>query len=66
MDGEVGKQFQRILEKQGIVFRLSSKVTGVDVGKKGAAVSVEPAAGGESETIQADVVLVAIGRTPYT
>ncbi|GJE58932.1 dihydrolipoyl dehydrogenase [Methylobacterium trifolii] len=66
MDGEVGKQFQRILEKQGIAFRLSTKVTGVELGKKGAAVTVEPAAGGESEKLSADVVLVAIGRVPYT
>lgn len=66
MDGEVGKQFQRILAKQGMEFRLSTKVTGVEVGKKGATVTVQPAAGGEGETLQADVVLVCIGRTPYT
>ncbi|WCS26176.1 dihydrolipoyl dehydrogenase [Methylobacterium sp. NMS14P] len=67
MDGEVGKQFQRILTKQGVAFRLSTKVTGVEVGKKGGAtVTVEPAAGGAAETLQADVVLVCIGRTPYT
>jgi dihydrolipoamide dehydrogenase len=67
MDGEVGKQFQRILTKQGIAFKLSTKVTGVEVGKKGgASVTVEPAAGGAEETLQADVVLVAIGRVPYT
>ncbi|MCX4194771.1 dihydrolipoyl dehydrogenase [Methylobacterium organophilum] len=67
MDGEVGKQFQRILTKQGIAFKLSTKVTGVEVGKKGGAtVTVEPAAGGAAETLQADVVLVCIGRTPYT
>jgi dihydrolipoamide dehydrogenase len=66
MDGEVGKQFQRILTKQGIQLKLSTKVTGVEVGKKGANVTVEPAAGGEAESLQADVVLVAIGRVPYT
>ena len=67
MDGEVGKQFQRILPKQGIAFKLSTKVTGVEVGKKGGAtVTVEPAAGGAAETLQADVVLVCIGRVPYT
>ncbi|MCJ2014475.1 dihydrolipoyl dehydrogenase [Methylobacterium sp. J-076] len=66
MDGEVGKQFQRILGKQGMEFRLSTKVTGVEVGKKGASVTVEPAAGGAAETLQADVVLVCIGRVPYT
>ncbi len=66
MDGEVGKQFQRILSKQGIVFKLSSKVTGVEVGKGGASVTIEPAAGGEAEILKADVVLVSIGRVPYT
>ena len=66
MDGEVGKQFQRILTKQGIAFRLSTKVTGVETGKKGASVTVEPAAGGAAETLSADVVLVCIGRAPYT
>lgn len=66
MDGEVGKQFQRILTKQGLAFKLSTKVTGVEVGKKGAKVTVEPAQGGAAETLEADVVLVAIGRVPYT
>jgi len=66
MDGEVGKQFQRILGKQGMEFKLSTKVTGVEVGKKGASVTVEPAAGGEAQVLQADVVLVCIGRVPYT
>ncbi len=66
MDGEVGKQFQRILAKQGIAFRLSQKVTGVERTGNGAKVTVEPAAGGAAETLEADVVLVAIGRTPYT
>ena len=66
MDGEVGKQFQRIMAKQGIAFRLSTKVTGVAVTEGGATVTVEPAAGGQAETLEADVVLVAIGRVPYT
>jgi len=67
MDGEVAKQFQRILEKQGFTFQLSSKVTKVDVAKKGGAtITVEPAAGGEAKTIEADIVLVAIGRRPNT
>ncbi|WP_298966194.1 dihydrolipoyl dehydrogenase [uncultured Methylobacterium sp.] len=66
MDGEVGKQFQRILQKQGIAFKLSSKVTGVTREEAGATVTVEPSAGGAAETLQADVVLVAIGRVPYT
>ncbi|KQK30575.1 dihydrolipoamide dehydrogenase [Bosea thiooxidans] len=67
MDGEVAKQFQRMLEKQGFSFQLGSKVTKVDVAKKGGAtVTVEPAAGGEARTLNADVVLVAIGRRPNT
>ncbi|MEO1013749.1 MAG: dihydrolipoyl dehydrogenase [Pseudomonadota bacterium] len=66
MDGEVSRQFQRILKKQGVEFRLKSKVTGVDTSGNGAKVTVEPAEGGEAETIDADVVLVAIGRRPHT
>jgi dihydrolipoamide dehydrogenase len=66
MDAEVGRQFQRILGKQGIQFRLSSKVTKVERTKGGTKVAIEPAAGGEAETVEADVVLVAIGRVPYT
>jgi dihydrolipoamide dehydrogenase len=66
MDGEVAKQFQRILEKQGFAFRLSAKVTAVDTSGKTLAAKVEPAAGGASETLEADVVLVCIGRVPYT
>ena len=66
MDGDVSKQFQRMLKKQGMEFKLSSKVTGVAKKGKGLAVTVEPAAGGDTETIDADIVLVAIGRRPYT
>ncbi len=66
MDGEVSKQFQRLLQKQGMTFKLSSKVTGVEKSKAGLNVSVEPAAGGAAETIEADAVLVAIGRRPFT
>ncbi|MBD1547709.1 dihydrolipoyl dehydrogenase [Roseibium aggregatum] len=66
MDGDVSKQFQRMLKKQGMEFKLSSKVTGVARKGKGLAVTVEPAAGGDAETIDADIVLVAIGRRPYT
>ena len=66
MDGEVAKQFQRILEKQGVTFKLGAKVTGVDTSGKTLKAQIEPAAGGKAETIEADVVLVAIGRTPYT
>ena len=66
MDGEVGKQFQRILQKQGMTFKLSSKVTAIDTSGKTLKASVEPAAGGAAETIEADVALVAIGRVPFT
>jgi dihydrolipoamide dehydrogenase len=66
MDGEIARQFQRILENQGFAFKLSSKVTSVDGSGKRLAVKVEPASGGISETLEADVVLVAIGRVPYT
>lgn len=66
IDGEVSKQFQRILTKQGFSFKLSTKVVGVDTKGKTLKVTLEPAAGGAQEVIDADVVLVAIGRRPYT
>jgi dihydrolipoamide dehydrogenase len=66
MDGEVAKQFQRILGKQGIQFKLGAKVTKAERKGKGASLTVEAAAGGNAETIEADVVLVAVGRVPYT
>lgn len=66
MDGEVSKQFQRILKKQGVDFKLSSKVTGAEKLKTKVKLSVEPAKGGDTETIDADAVLVAIGRRPHT
>jgi dihydrolipoamide dehydrogenase len=66
MDGDISKNFQRILKKQGMAFKLSSKVTGVEKKGKGLAVSVEPAAGGDAEVLEADIVLVAIGRRAYT
>ncbi|WP_322515078.1 dihydrolipoyl dehydrogenase [Rhodopseudomonas palustris] len=66
MDAEIVKQFQRILEKQGFAFKLGAKVTGVDSSGKQLKVSVEAAAGGSPETLEADVVLVAIGRVPFT
>ena len=66
MDAEVRKQMQRILEKQGLKFKLGAKVTGVKAAKTGAMVTVEPAKGGDTETLKADVVLVAIGRRPFT
>ncbi|MFM7343962.1 MAG: dihydrolipoyl dehydrogenase [Tagaea sp.] len=66
MDLEVSKQMQRILQKQGMAFKLSTKVTGAKVTAKGVTLTVEPAAGGAAETIETDIVLVAIGRRPYT
>jgi dihydrolipoamide dehydrogenase len=66
MDNEVCRQSQRILEKQGIVFKLGSKVTGVDSSGAVLKATVEPAKGGAAETIETDMVLVAIGRVPYT
>ena len=66
MDGEIAKQFQRILEKQGFAFKLGAKVTGVDTSGKSLKATIEPAAGGAAETLDADVVLVCIGRVPYT
>jgi dihydrolipoamide dehydrogenase len=66
MDGEVSKQFQRILAKQGMEFNLGAKVTGVVKSGDGAKVTFEPVKGGEAQTLEADVVLVATGRKPYT
>jgi dihydrolipoamide dehydrogenase len=66
MDGEIARQFQRILEKQGFAFRLGAKVTAVDTSGKTLIAKIEPAAGGNAETLEADVVLVSIGRVPYT
>jgi dihydrolipoamide dehydrogenase len=66
MDAEMAKTFQRSLQKQGMEFKLSSKVTGAKASAKGVEVSVEPVAGGAAETLSADYVLLAIGRRPYT
>jgi len=66
IDGEVANQFHRMLLKQGLTFKLSSKVVAVDTSGKTLKAKVEPAAGGAAETLEADVVLVAIGRVPYT
>ncbi len=66
MDAEVSRNFQRILEKDGFKFRLSTKVLSVKKGKKGAIVEVESVKDGAKETLSADVVLVAIGRRPNT
>ncbi len=66
MDGEVAKQFQRILQKQGFEFRLGAKVTGAKKTNKGVILTIEPNKGGPAESIEADVVLVAIGRRPFS
>jgi len=66
MDSEVAKESQKILAKQGLTFKLSSKCTGASTSKKGVELKVEPAAGGAAETLNAEIVLVAVGRRPYT
>lgn len=66
MDGEVRKEAAKLFKKQGMDIRTSTKVTGVAVKGNAASVTFEPAAGGAAETIEADVVLVAIGRRPNT
>jgi dihydrolipoamide dehydrogenase len=67
MDSEVARQFQRMLQKQGMEFKLSSKVAGIDKQDDGSLkVRVDPAKGGDMEIIDADVALVAIGRKPFT
>ena len=66
MDGEIAKQTQRVLAKQGLKFKLGSKVTGAKTAKSGVTLTVEPAKGGEAESLKAEVVLVSIGRRPFT
>jgi dihydrolipoamide dehydrogenase len=66
MDGEISKTMQKILAKQGMEFRLSTKVTSAKNDGKGVALALEPAAGGASEKMQADIALLSIGRRPYT
>ena len=66
VDGEIARQFQRLLERQGMTFKLASKVVGVEKTGDALRVAVEPAAGGAREAFDADVMLVAIGRRPYT
>ncbi len=65
MDNEIGKTFERLLGKQGIKVRLKTKVTGAEKTEAGVRLTLEPAEGGEAQTLDADVVLVAIGRRPY-
>jgi dihydrolipoamide dehydrogenase len=66
IDGEVSKQYARILQKQGMTIMTSTRVTAVTANKNGATLKVEPAAGGAAQEITCDYVLVAIGRKPYT
>jgi dihydrolipoamide dehydrogenase len=66
MDLDVARHFQRLLQKQGLTFQLSSKVTAIDTSGAKLKAGVEPAAGGAAEPIEADVALIAIGRVPYT
>ena len=66
MDGDVRKEARKIFKKQGIEFKLSTKVTGVSVEGDKATLTMEPAAGGDAETIEADCVLVSIGRKANT
>jgi dihydrolipoamide dehydrogenase len=66
MDGEVSKQMQRILQRQGMKFRLSTKVSSAVASDTGVTLTLEPAKGGAAETIESDVVLVAVGRRAYS
>jgi dihydrolipoamide dehydrogenase len=66
MDHEIATAFQRILQKQGFKFRLGMKVTGATIAADGVTLTAEPVKGGAAETIKADIVLLSIGRRPYT
>lgn len=66
MDQEIAKQLHRLLERQGLIFRLQTKVVRAEKTGTGVTLRVEPAAGGSEETLEADVVLVAVGRRPVT
>lgn len=66
MDMEVAKEAQKILTKQGLTFKLGAKVTSATATSKGVDLTLEPAAGGAGEKLSADIVLVAVGRKPYT
>ncbi len=66
MDGEVVKSMQRILQKQGLTFRLGTKVTKAEIGEGGVTLTIEPVKGGEAETLTVETVLVSAGRRPYT
>jgi dihydrolipoamide dehydrogenase len=66
MDNELARQAQRLLERQGLAFRLGSKVAGLERSGRALQARIEPAAGGAAETLAAEVVLVAVGRVPFT
>jgi dihydrolipoamide dehydrogenase len=66
MDGEVRKEAQKIFKKQGIAFKTGAKVTSAKAGAKGVDLTIEPAAGGAEEKMSVDIVLMAVGRKPYT
>jgi dihydrolipoamide dehydrogenase len=66
MDGELSKNLQRLLTRQGMSFKLATKVVAAKATKSNVTLTLEPAAGGEAETLKADIVLVSIGRRPYT
>jgi dihydrolipoamide dehydrogenase len=66
MDSDLTKEFKKILEKQGIKFKLSTKVTSAKTEKKAVNLVLEPAAGGEQEKMTVDIVLLSVGRRPYT
>ncbi len=66
MDGEIRKEANKLFTKQGVTFKLSSKVTGAKTSKTGVELTVEPAAGGKAEKIKSEIVLCCVGRKPYT
>jgi len=66
MDGEVARSLQRVLGRQGLKFRLGTKVTAARESNQGVNLTLEPAKGGNAEEMQADIVLLSIGRRPHT
>jgi dihydrolipoyl dehydrogenase len=66
MDRELGPALQRLLTRAGVAFKLATKVAGGEIGNNAITLQLEPAKGGERESLEADVVLVAIGRRPFT
>lgn len=66
LDGEISKTMLSLLGRQGMQFRLGTRVAAAHRDEAGVRLSLEPAAGGPAEILEADVVLVAIGRRPHT